>query len=426
MIHQWAKDQNVAGMTSEIKKLPDKTPLIFFEIKATEPSNTNTVLMYGHMDKQPPLTETWAPGLHPYKPVIRDGKLYGRGGADDGYSLFSAIVSIKALQLQGIPHARIVILIEGSEESGSPDLVDYITFYEKQIGSPTLIVCLDSGAGNYDQFWTTTSLRGLISGDLTVKILNEGCHSGTASGVIPSSFRILRLLLDRIEDSQTGEIKVPELFTEVPVFRKEEIKKCSVSLGDTVYKEMALVEGAKPVTLDVAQLIENRTWKPTLSITGVDGIPHTSVAGNVLRTHTTVKLSIRVPPRVDADAAVAALQKVLTANPPYGAHVQFTADKAKAGFEAPELSPWLDGALKKASQFYMGNPPNFLGEGGSIPFMGMLREKYPQAQFVITGVLGPQSNAHGPNEFLHIPFAKQVTGCVASILADHQAHFAKL
>jgi len=282
---------------------------------------------------------------------------------------------------------------------------------------------LDSGAGNYEQLWTTTTLRGLVSGDLIVKILKEGSHSGSASGIVPSSFRILRQLLDRIEDPYTGEIKVKELFTEIPPKRLEEIKSCSESLGKTVYAEFTFVPGAQPVTPDIYLMLQNRTWKPTLSITGVDGIPHLSVAGNVLRPYTAVKLSIRLPPTVNADAAAAALTSVLVANPPYGAHVSFTVDKAKSGFEAPQLAPWLETSLHKSSNFFCKKPANFIGEGGSIPFMGMLREKFPEAQFVITGVLGPGSNAHGPNEFLHVELGKKVTGCVASILADHFAHF---
>jgi len=283
-------------------------------------------------------------------------------------------------------------------------------------------VCLDSGAGNYEQFWTTTTLRGLISGDLNVKILREGAHSGQASGIVPSSFRILRQLLDRLEDSKTGEILIKELSVEVPPHRQKEIKSCAQSLGNSVYEEFTL-DHASPLSRDVETLIHNRTWKPTLSITGVDGIPPLHAAGNVLRPFTAVKLSIRLPPTVDAEKGAAIVRDVLVKDPPYGAKVSFTADKAKSGFDAPPLAPWLEHSLHKSSNFFCKKPANFIGEGGSIPFMGMLREKFPEAQFVITGVLGPQSNAHGPNEFLHVDLGKKVTACCASILADHFKHF---
>jgi len=331
-------------------------------------------------------------------------------------------LSIKALQVQGLPHARIVILIEASEESGSVHLEDYITYLEKSIATQDLIICLDSGAGNYEQFWTTTTLRGLISGDLTVKVLFEGSHSGKASGIVPSSFRILRIILDRIEDVQTGEIKVKELHVEVPAKRLEEIQSSAASLGKSVHEEFSFVPGGKPVNSDPAVLVLNRTWKPSLCITGVDGIPSLEVAGNVLRTHTSVKLSIRLPPTANVVKASKALQETLLRDPPYGAQVTWNEDKAKGGFNAPPLAPWLETALHKASNYFCKLPANFIGEGGSIPFMGMLQEKFPEAQFVITGVLGPESNAHGPNEFLHIGLGKKVTGCVASIVADHYVH----
>eukprot|EP01123_Difflugia_compressa_P012860 TRINITY_DN5691_c0_g1_i1.p1 TRINITY_DN5691_c0_g1~~TRINITY_DN5691_c0_g1_i1.p1 ORF type:complete len:477 (+),score=94.14 TRINITY_DN5691_c0_g1_i1:24-1454(+) len=426
LLYEWALKQKVVGLSSEFIKTPGKTPLLYFAIQATHPDkNKTSVLMYGHLDKQPPLTESWCEGLHPYKPVYKDGKLYGRGGADDGYSICAAILAVKALQTQGIPHSHIVIIIEASEESGSVDLPYYIDRLEKQIGTPSLIVCLDSGAGNYEQFWTTTTLRGLIAGDLVVSVLEEGAHSGQASGIVPSSFRILRLLLDRIEDAATGEILVKELHTEISETRKKEIRNCASSLGPLIYQEFKFKGSTTPVSSDLYTLLVNRTWKPTLSITGIDGIPPLSCAGNVLRTQTAVKLSIRLPPSVDADKASLALQKVLLTAPPYGASVTFNIDKAKSGFCAPELAPWLSESLNKTCSFYTKQPPNFIGEGGSIPFMGMLREKFPQAQFVITGVLGPGSNAHGPNEFLHVNLGKMVTACVSGILSDHEKHFVK-
>jgi len=318
-----------------------------------------------------------------------------------------------------------VIVIEASEESGSIHLMDYIHHLKDSIGTPSLIVCLDSGAGNYEQFWTTTSLRGVMSANVTVSILREGSHSGHASGIVPSSFRILRQLLDRIEDPYTGEIKIKELFVDIPPKRLQEVKACAQSLGDHIWKEFSFVPGAGPISKDSELLILNRTWRPTLSITGVDGIPHLSVAGNVLRPYTSVKLSIRLPPSLNPVIAGEAIKKVLTADPPYGAEIKVDVEKAAPGFDAPAFAEWLDTSMNKASNFFFKKPANYLGEGGSIPFMGLLKEKFPQAQFVVTGVLGPESNAHGPNEFLHIDFGKRITACIVSILADHGVHFKK-
>jgi len=411
----WVRQQNIKGLSVEIVKLPHRTPVIFIIVDRSN-SLDDTVLLYGHFDKQPPLTETWAEGLGPYTPVIRDGKLYGRGGADDGYSVFSAITAIKALQDQNIPHSRCVVLIEGSEESGSIDLPAYIEHLRERIGEPSLIVCLDSGAGTYDKFWLTTSLRGLVTGTLRVDILSEGVHSGHGSGIVPSSFRIMRQLLDRIEDVQTGEMKI--LHTHIPEDQIAQAKACAEEMGSEIYGEFPFVHGAKPVHFDIPQLLINRTWKPTLSITGVDGIPKLNDAGNVLRPYTSLKLSVRLPPNGDPIKSADELKHTLEANPPYGAKVTFEIEKKSTGWEAPQLSPWIHETLREASREYFGKDTYaVLGEGGSIPFMGMLGKLFPKAQFIITGVLGPGSNAHGPNEFMHIDLSKKVTCAVAHCLA---------
>jgi len=357
--------------------------------------------------------------LDPTLQSLKNGKLYGRGSADDGYSVFSAVNSIEALQSQGIAHARIVILIEAAEESGSPDLATYVNHLEKRIGTPSLIVCLDSGCANYDQLWLTTSLRGLVVGNLKVEIVKEGVHSGSSSGVVPSSFRIMRQLLNRIEESETGKVLVPEFFCEIPENRLKETRLMADALGTSIFKDFPFVEGAKPMQEDPYEALLNRNWRPTLSVTGVDGIPTLTTAGNVLRPYTTIKLSLRMPPRGNSKAAGEALKKALESNVPYGAKVTFEFEKSADGWDSPKLSEWLEKSVHKASKTFFNKDANFQGEGGSIPFMGMLGEKFPQAQFVITGVLGPESNAHGPNEFLHIDTGKKVTCCVASIVADH-------
>lgn len=415
LMETWAKAQPIPGMQLEVVRLPGRTPLIFIEIPGT---GDDCVLLYGHLDKQPEMTG-WAEHLGPWKPVIEGDKLYGRGGADDGYAIFGSLAAILALQAQKIPHARCVVMIEACEESGSYDLPYYVDHLAARIGKPSLIVCLDSGCGNYDQMWLTTSLRGMTGGNLSVNVLEEGVHSGDASGVVASSFRILRDVLSRLEDEATGRILPGELHVEIPAQRLEQARRSAEVLGDDVYSKFPFVEGMRPMDEDLAELVLNRTWRPALSVTGMDGMPALDSAGNVLRPFTAVKLSLRLPPTADAVKSGEFLKQLLEKDPPYGAKVSFKLEKAGSGWNAPALAPWLEQAVDEASRTFFGPPAAYMGEGGSIPFMGMLGEKFPGAQFLITGVLGPHSNAHGPNEFLHIPTGKRVSACVAKVVADH-------
>lgn len=415
----WIEQQRLAASELEVVRLPGRTPLLLIEIPG---QSTETVLLYGHLDKQPPL-EPWAAGLGPWTPVLRDGRLYGRGAADDGYAVFASVAAIRALQREGVPHARCVIVIECCEESGSYDLPHYIDALRERIGTPSLVVCLDSGCGDYERLWLTTSLRGVVTGDLRVSTLTEGVHSGKASGIVPSSFRVLRALLERIEDGATGEIRLAELNVDVPPERRAQARAAAAALGRCVFEEYPFQPGCRPVSADLETLLLNRSWRPQLEVTGAAGLPALAAAGNVLRAETTVKLSMRLPPRLDAAVAAARLKHVLEADPPYGASVEYVAEGfAAAGWDAPPLAPWLADSLQAASQAFFGNDACALGEGGTIPFMGMLGEMFPQAQFVITGVLGPHSNAHGPNEFLDIRTAKRLTACIARVLYDHGRH----
>jgi acetylornithine deacetylase/succinyl-diaminopimelate desuccinylase-like protein len=417
LMQRWATAEAPAGSTVEVLRIPGRTPVLMVDVPGTV---DDCVLMYGHLDKQPEFTG-WADGLDPWTPVLRDGKLYGRGGADDGYALFSSIAAIRALREQQVPHARCVVLIEASEESGSPDLPAHIDALGARLGQPSLVVCLDAECGNYDQLWCTTSLRGNLIGTLRVDVLREGVHSGTASGVVPSSFRLLRELLARVEDVHSGAILLDELNTPIPADRRAQAQAAADVLGETVVGKFPLVAGMRAVCNDPLELLLNNTWRPTLSVTGVEGIPPLHSAGNVLRPYTAVKLSFRLTPTMDPKVASAALRRALESDPPYGAHVTFKVESAMGGWNAPSFAPWLEQSMQDASQAFFGRPSMYMGTGGSIPFMGMLGEKFPGTQFLITGVLGPSSNAHGPNEFLHLDTARKVTGCVASVLAAHAA-----
>ena len=421
----WVQAQKVEGLRLEVIRLEGRTPVLFFEVEATRPGASQTVLMYGHLDKQPEFTG-WRPDLGPWTAKYEDGKLYGRGGADDGYAVYASIAAIQALKAQKVPHPRIVGLVETCEESGSYDLMPYIDALRPRLGDVALVVCLDSGAGNYDQLWLTTSLRGMASGVLKVEVLTEGIHSGDASGLVPSSFRILRQVLDRLEDSKTGRLLPASFHCEVPAERLAQARATAAILGDLVTRRFPWAhydcEGSTtftlPTTSDPVQALLNRTWTPTLSVTGAEGFPSLRDAGNVLRPYSAFKLSLRLPPLVDASMAVQEMKTLLEDNAPYQARVTFESSGGATGWNAPQTAPWFEKALDDASRAHFGAPCGFIGQGGTIPLMNMLAKGFPKSQMMVCGVLGPRSNAHGPNEFLHVPFAKKLTAAVARVIAQ--------
>ncbi|WP_068176475.1 M20 family metallopeptidase [Hydrogenophaga taeniospiralis] len=432
----WVRAQQVEGLTLEIVRLNDahgvpRTPVLFFEVPASAgnkdtpvPATGQTVLMYGHLDKQPEFTG-WRSDLGPWTPKIVEGKLYGRGGADDGYAVYASVAAIQALKAQGAAHPRIVGLIETGEESGSPDLLPYVDALRPRLGDVGLVICLDSGAGNYDQLWLTTSLRGMASGVLKVEILTEGIHSGDASGLVPSSFRIMRQVLDRLEDSATGRLLPASFHCEVPAERIAQARATAAILGDEIHQRFPWAHHdcggstvfALPTTTDPVEALLNRTWRPTLSVTGAEGFPTLQNAGNVLRPYTAFKLSLRLPPLVDAAAATQQLKALLEDNAPYQAHVTFEGEGSASGWNAPSTTPWFEQALQDASRAHFGAGCGTIGQGGTIPLMNLLSQGFPRAQMMVCGVLGPKSNAHGPNEFLHLDYARRLTASVAQVIA---------
>ncbi len=416
LLADWCRSRNVEGLVLEIVELPNRTPVLFGEIAGSSP-DAPTVLLYGHYDKQPEFTG-WQDGLGPWTPVIRDGRLYGRGGADDGYATFASLTAIAALQQEGLPIPRCVLLIEGCEESGSFDLPPYLEHLGKRIGTPDLVICLDAECGDYERLWLSSSLRGTLLGTLEVSVLTEGVHSGAASGIVPSSFRILRGLLDRIEDATTGTM-VDALHVPINAQTRANARELVETLGDVIIDRYPWQSDMTPMEHDAVELVLNNTWRPTLSVTGLSGAPPVTSAGNTLRPSTSAKLSIRLPPTLDGNAAERVVKSLLETNPPYGAHVRFISDGAQQGWAAPNVSPELGEAFAKASQRYFDQPVRYMGMGGTIPFLKMLGDRFPDAQFMVTGVLGPHSNAHGPNEFLDIETGKRVTCCVAHVLANY-------
>ena len=413
----WARAQPVTGLTVEVVRLPGRTPLLYFE---TPGQSDRTVLLYGHLDKQPEMVG-WRADGGPWIPVFENGKLYGRGGADDGYAIFAALSALGALDAQRLPRARCVGLIETCEESGSYDLPAYLEALAPRIGNVDLVVGLDSGCGDYDRLWMTTSLRGLAAGTLKVEVLTEGVHSGDASGVVPSSFRIARKLVERLEDSTNGWIRPSTFHAQIPTERVEQAAAAAAILGDIVFRKYPFAGDTQPMSDDGAEALLNRTWRPALSTIGADGIPAIADAGNVLRPSTSLMLSLRLPPTLDGEEATRAMKALFEADPPCGANVTFEPVQGATGWNAPATKPWLARAIDEASRAIYRKPSAAMGEGGTIPFMAMLGKRFPDAQFLITGVLGPHSNAHGPNEFIDVEYAKRLTACVAHVIAAHTA-----
>ncbi len=425
---RWAEAQPLRGLAVEIVRLPGRTPLVFFALPGDAPPDAEAVLFYGHLDKQPEF-DGWRPGLGPWSPVRDGDRLYGRGGADDGDAIHAAIGALLALQAEGAPMPRCVGVIETCEESGSHDLPPYLDALASRIGRVGLVVCLDSGAGSYDQLWTVTSLRGYAAGTLEVQVLDEGAHSGDAGGIVPSSFRVLRHLLDRLEDSATGRLLAPSLSVQVPPDRLRQAREAARVLGERAWKRFGWhVEDGQsvlPVTTDPEEALLSRAWRASLAVTGAEGLPPLASAGNVLRPRTAFKLSLRLPPTTDSAQALAEVRTLLEADPPYRARVRFHPDKVHAdGWNAPAFAPWLDHALDAASRACFGAPCAHIGQGGTIPLMGLLARAFPRAQFMVCGVLGPGANAHGPNEFLHLPYAMRLSACVGAAVHAFAHHAA--
>ncbi len=426
LLHEWCSTRPIEDMEIEQVRLPGLTPVLLIDIPAfglrnaeasTASETPDTVLLYGHLDKQPPM-EGWREGLGPWTPVIEGDRLYGRGGADDGYAVFAALTAIEAVRSAGGSHRRCVVLIEASEESGSPDLPAYVEHLAPRLGAVSLVITLDSGCPDYDRLWLTTSLRGLIDAELHVDILEVGVHSGMSGGAA-DSFRIARALLSRIEDEHTGRVLVDELWATIPEERLAQIEDAARTVGGTPADDLPLVAGARPIATTVAELLRHRTWEPSLTVIGASGLPAIGKAGNVLRAGTALALSFRLPPSIDAKAVAARIGEILEVDPPYGSRVSFVLNQAESGWDAPTTEPWLAAACEQASTETFGPGARSIGIGGSIPFMAMLGERYPAAQFVVTGVLGPESNAHGPNEFLHLTCAEHITAAMARVLDAH-------
>ncbi|MGB1461381.1 MAG: M20/M25/M40 family metallo-hydrolase [Candidatus Thalassarchaeaceae archaeon] len=411
---EWLDAQGIAGMSYEKHRIGELSPVLIVTIEGTGPGE---VIFYSHLDKQPSKPELWSEGLHPLKAVRRDPWLYGRGSVDDGYGGYLCATSVRLLQEAEVPHPRCTMIIETCEESGSFDLPPYLEALTEQLGNPDMVVVLDSGGPDYDHVWMTEALRGLVSGTLSVKVSHEGIHSGNSGGSIPSSFRIQRILLDRVEDSSSGKVLIPEMHVDIPEQIREKAMALREIVGDSIWEQFPTVDTLRQASETTEDMIVAMNWEPTLSIIGADGIPSVQDAGNVLRTNTDLKLSFRIPPGVDSESAIARAKAILEEDPPYGAEVTFTPDSCADGFHAPPLDGPISEAIQEASMELTGLPPLATWTGGTIPFMSMMQGKYPEAMFLCTGTSGPGNNAHGPDEKLHIPSSKRLTVALSATIA---------
>lgn len=400
----------------EVLTSPDHTPVLFFDIPATSKEIKQSALIYGHLDKQPE-AQGWTNNRSPFVPSLEGNKLYGRGAADDGYSFYSAMAAVRALKDAGIAHGRITGLIETSEESGSRDMGYWMKEIAPRCGNVGLIVVLDSTCSDYERMWLTTSFRGCINLTLNVKVLERSVHSGSASSIVPDSFRIARSLLSRVEDEKTGEINDPRLNCPIEPERLKQIRATAEIIGANVFSEFPWYKSAHACQTDVFEAMATRGFKPALCVIGADGLPPCSTAGRVMRQETSLALSMRTPPKLDAKDALDALTEILTANPPYGADVTVTNTSAGDGWMAKMGCEWFDKAIDTSSREVFGCAPAYNCDGASISTLKRMQSHFESAQMLVTGVLGPQSNAHGPDEMLRLDYLEKLTCVIARVLS---------
>lgn len=410
---RWAKTQ-LPHAYFEVSSLPNCPPVLYMDIPAFGGHTGKSVLCYGHLDKQPE-TVGWDADLGPWKPVVKEGKLWGRGCVDDGYNFYSIVTAVKALEETKTAHPRITGLYETDEESGSRDMAKYIAQYKDRIGKPGMVCILDLFAVDDQRVWLTQSLRGIVALTVKVSVLKKASHSGTASGIVPSSFRIMRILLDRLENAETGEVLIPSMYSEIP----EEYIQGAHKLAETFDPRQAFsYEGDTVSMKDSAfDAVIAGNWKPTLSVLGADGLPPPDKASGLVRTHTTLKLSFRIPPGVNAEQALADVKARLTTDIPYHASVTITDEHSAPGFAAPLMPDWLKASANELSQAIFGHDVGYTFTGGSIGVITDFAKAFPDAFFINTGALLPDSSAHAPNENLQLDYAEKLTLWVAELFA---------
>ncbi len=414
-VAQWIQTQ-IPDAKCEIFQEKDRTPCLFVEILSKkEVNNDTTVAFYGHFDRQPEASG-WDEGLGAWNPVIRNGKLYGRGTADDGYSVYMMIAAIAALRHHKIEHPRCVGIFETQEESGSKDLPYYLQKLKERFQNPTSLFVLDNHCGDYQRVWLSASLRGVLGGTLTVKTLEHGVHSGTYSGMVPDAFGIAQALITRLHDPVTGEIKIKACHTTIPTIRRHQLMQASKVLGNLVWNHSPLLSGVTTKLKNNDDIMFNMTWKPALTVIGMEGLPSIDHAANVVTKEVKFALSMRIPPNIDTELAAKSIEEALLNEPPYGAHIEWTDVSVLPGWAMTAENPKNEELIDKASQEVFGEKAVFTGQGGTIAVIADFEATFPNSTIVLTGVLGPDSNAHAPNEALDIKYTKQLTEVVSNYL----------
>ena len=409
---RWAKVRFPEG-TFEILSAPGVTPVLWVDIPGTPPGRP--ALFYGHFDKQPEAGE-WSEGLAPFEPVLRDGRLYGRGTADDGYSFYAALTAARAMDEAGRKRPRIMGVFETREESGSGDLPHYLPELSKRAGRPSVLTVLDLGIQDKTRLWRTQSLRGVVTFTLKVEVLASGVHSGVTSGIVPSSFAVMRTLLDRLEDPATGRVKVASMHVPEPTRHMPALRRLAELSGEDLWKRFPWAGETEPRSFDPLELLLKNGWQPTLSILGAEGLPPVKEAGALIRPSTTLKLSFRIPPGVDAQKAAEDAVALVTTNVPSKAKVTVANLHAEPGFEAPAGAEWLDAAWSKASEELFRETAEDVFDGATIGILPKFVKAFGPCPFLCTGVLGTEDNAHAPDESVSLEYLTKLTCAVASVL----------
>lgn len=407
--------KTVPDAKCEILEFDGKTPCLFVEIDGYQNSD-KTVAFYGHLDKQPE-AKGWREGLGPWTPVLEGEYLYGRGASDDGYSVYAMITAIEGLRRCKMPYPRIVAIFETQEESGSEDLPDYLLALKERIGSPECFIILDNQCGDYERLWLNTSLRGTITGTLTVKAMDFGIHSGTFSGITPDSVSIAQALVARIHDPITGRVLLKSLHTTIPELRVQQLKEVANELGDNIWKSAPLLPGVSPKHASNHENLIHSIWEPTLTIIGIDGMPSIKDAGSVIQGQVALRLSFRTPPNIDMNQAMNDIVQCLTQDIPYGCQTTWNDLECNPGWSAPSQKGKFERLFSEAAFDVFNKKTLSNGQGASIGFVHKFEELFPATEIVLIGVLGPQSNAHAPDESLNIRYVQQLIQTISIVLS---------
>jgi acetylornithine deacetylase/succinyl-diaminopimelate desuccinylase-like protein len=409
----WIISQGIPGATVRLFDAPGTYPVLLVDVPADRSDVTTAV--YGHIDKMPHLDASgWSAGLSATDPVVRDGHLYGRGTADDCYSWYLAITSLKFLISAGLPRSRVLIFIESCEESGEDEFRDFLRDIAPTLPRLDRVFILDGSRGDLGTAWFCTSLRGIVTANLDVRHLARPCHSGMATGIVPSTFRIARGLLDRVEDAATGEIHLPAARVAPPESAAETARAVAERLAGKL--AIDLIPGAQLIEGGIERRLIANWWEAGLSITGADGLPPIAKAGNVLRERTALRLSLRIPPTAERFECGRQLKETLETDPPYGAKVVCEILSCCPGWSTRELSNKTKETIAKATQAVFRQPPIYFGAGSSVPISGAFQEFWPDAEVTVTGVAGDESYCHGFDENINLEYAAKWTAMFAGIL----------